>query len=145
MSPQLEAVLRELQARRRRAGPWREPDGWVFTSRDWRHPLGETVFNRGWQRLRRHFAERRVRPLTLHSARHTWATLALRAGKSIRWIAEQLGHSDPAITLRIYAHLLPDEDEDLAFLDFDGSCSTSNSLTTGGRGGVVKLPAKSAD
>jgi hypothetical protein len=108
MSPQLEAVLRELQARRRRAGPWREPDGWVFTSRDWRHPLGETVFNRGWQRLRRHFAERRVRP-------------------------------------RIYAHLLPDKDEDLAFLDFDGSCSTSNSLTTGGRGGVVKLPAKSAD
>ena len=45
--------------------------------------------------------------------------LALRAGKSIRWIAEQLGHWDPAITLRIYAQVLPDEGEDLGFLDFD--------------------------
>ena len=30
--------------------------------------------------------------------------------------SEQLDHSDPAITLRIYA---PDEREDLGFLDFD--------------------------
>ncbi len=81
--------------------------------------------------VRRHFAKHEIRPLTLHSARHTWATLAPRAGKSIRWIAEQLGHSDPAITLRIYAHVLPDEGEDLGFLDFTASCSTSNSLTTG--------------
>ncbi len=104
-----------------------DPDGWVFTSLDGRQPLAETVFNRGWQRLRRHFAKRGIRPLTPHSARHTWATLALRAGKSIRWIAEQLGHSDPAITLRIYAHVLPDEGEDLGFVDFTPSCSTSNS------------------
>ena len=127
MSPQLEDVLSALQAERRRAGPWREPDGWVFTSLDGRQPMGETVFNRSWQRLRRHFAKRGIRPLTLHSARHTWATLALRAQKSIRWIAEQLGHSDPAITLRIYAHVLPDEGEDLGFLNFGGSCETTHS------------------
>ncbi len=129
MSPQLEEVLRALQAERRRARPWRDPDGWVFTSRDGDQPLGETVFNRGWQRLRRHFVQHGIRPLTLHSARHTWATLALRAGKSIRWIAEQLGHSDPAITLRIYAHVLPDEGEDLGFLDFETGCSTSSTGT----------------
>ncbi len=106
-----------------------DPDGWVFTSLDGRQPLAETVFNRGWQRLRRQFAGRGIRPLTLHSARHTWATLALRAGKSIKWIAEQLGHSDPAITLRIYAHVLPDEGEDLGFLDFKAGCSTSSTGT----------------
>ena len=126
MSPQLVGVLRALQAERRRAGPWREPDGWVFTSLDGRQPRGETVFNHGWQRLRRHFGTRGIRPLTLHSARHTWATLALRAQKSIKWVAEQLGHSDPAITLRIYAHVLPDEGEDLAFLDFDGQDGQSH-------------------
>jgi hypothetical protein len=128
VSPQLEAVLRALQAEKRRAGPWREPGGWVFTSLDGRQLMGETVFNRGWQRLRRNFAKPGNRPLTLHSARHTWATLALRANKSIRWIAGQLGHSDPAITLRIYAHVLPDEGEALGFLDFDAGCSTSNSI-----------------
>jgi hypothetical protein len=42
----------------------------------------------------------------------------LRAQKSIKWVAEQLGHSDPAITLRIYAHVLPDEGEDLGLLEF---------------------------
>ncbi len=131
MSPQLERVLRSLQVERRRAKPWRDPDGWVFTSRDGNQPLVGTVFNRGCQRVRRHFAKHGIRPLTLHSARHTWATLALGAGKSIRWIADQLGHSDPALTLRIYAHVLPDEGEDLGFLDFTASCSTSNSLTTG--------------
>ncbi len=50
---------------------------------------------------------------------------------------EQLGHSDPAITLRIYAHVLPDEGEDLGFLDFGTGRSTSSTgtnsrfLTTG--------------
>ena len=99
--------------------------------RDGRMPIGETVFKRAWKRLRRHFARCGIRPLTLHSARHTWATLALRTGKSLRWIADQLGHSDPAITLRIYAHVLPDEAVDLSFLDFETSCSASNSVATG--------------
>ncbi len=83
---------------RRPGTPPAYPDGWVFTSRDGNQPLGETVFNRGWQRLRRGFANSGIRPLTLHSARHTWATLSLLAGKSIRWIAEKLGHSDPALS-----------------------------------------------
>ncbi len=91
------------------------------------------------------FRGRITRPLTLHSARHTWATLALRAGQSIRWIAEQLGHSDPAITLRIYAHVLPDEGEDLGFLDFTASCSASNSRATGGDGARVKLRGDSGE
>lgn len=90
------------------------------------------MFNRAWQRLRRCFAKKGVRRLTLHSARHTWATLALQAGKSIKWIADQLGHSDPAFTLRIYAHSLPDESQDLGFLDFEAGCSMSSSTATAG-------------
>ena len=31
----------------------------------------------------------------------------LADGASIKAIAERLGHSDPALTLRVYAHLLP--------------------------------------
>ena len=33
-------------------------------------------------------------------------------------MAQQLGHRDAAMTLNVYAHALPDDDEDLAFADF---------------------------
>jgi hypothetical protein len=40
---------------------------------------------------------------------------------SVRWVAAQLGHADPAFTLRVYTHVLPDEGRDLGFLDFGGN------------------------
>src|SRR5262245_28874011 len=46
---------------------------------------------------------------SLHATRHTWATLALQAGKSVRWVADVLGHSDPSLTLRVYAHAMRSE------------------------------------
>jgi len=38
----------------------------------------------------------------------------------VRWVAEQLGHADPALTLRVYAHVIPSDEQDLSFLNFDG-------------------------
>lgn len=61
---------------------------------------------RVWQRVRRKAQKQGVRPLKLHCARHTWATLALQAGKSLRCVADVLGHADPALTLRVYAHAM---------------------------------------
>ena len=62
-----------------------------------------------------------VRALRLHDARHTYASLALASGKSVRWVATQLGHANPELTLRIYAHALREEESDLSFLDFGGT------------------------
>jgi integrase len=145
MSETLARTLHDLQAEQRRRHPYADPDGWVFTSRDGLEPMGETVFSRAWQRLRRYFEPRGIRPLTLHSARHTWATLALQARKSVRWVAEQLGHSDPAFTLRVYAHAVPGEEVDLSFLEFEAGFQTGNQEETEPRGRQMKLRSKSAN
>jgi integrase len=43
----------------------------------------------------------------LHALRHYYASVLLAGGVDIRALSEYLGHHDPAITLRIYAHLMP--------------------------------------
>jgi integrase len=45
----------------------------------------------------------------------------MASGKSVRWVASQRGHSDPALTLRVYSHALREEETDLSFLDFGGT------------------------
>ena len=46
---------------------------------------------------------------TPYTLRHTCATLLLRAGVNIKVVSERLGHKDVAMTLRAYAHCLPDD------------------------------------
>jgi hypothetical protein len=43
-----------------------------------------------------------------HQMRHTFASLLLQDGAPITYVSRQLGHKDAAITLRVYAHWLPD-------------------------------------
>ena len=123
LSPALAGILRDLLAERRseclRRG-WVEVPEFVFCSTTG-GPLGERNVNRTWQRLRRKAQKEGIRPLRLHDARHTFASLALASGKSLRWVATQLGHANPELTLRVYAHALRDEETDLSFLDFGGT------------------------
>jgi hypothetical protein len=58
---------------------------------------------------------------TMHSLRHTFATLSLEAGRSVKWVSQQLGHRDASLTLNTYAHALPDEETDLSFLPVAGA------------------------
>ncbi|WP_347403063.1 tyrosine-type recombinase/integrase [Fructobacillus parabroussonetiae] len=41
--------------------------------------------------------------ISLHKLRHTWATLALEQGASIKQVQTYLGHADASITLNIYS------------------------------------------
>jgi integrase len=43
----------------------------------------------------------------MHMLRHTYASMQLEAGTSVRALAEYLGHHDPGFTLRTYTHLMP--------------------------------------
>jgi integrase len=58
-----------------------------------------------WKRLERLAG---VRPIGLHDARHTHATLALAAGARLDIVSRQLGHASIAITADVYRH--PDDD-----------------------------------
>jgi integrase len=113
MPPALEADLRERSSVRAL-----EPAERVYLSPEGL-PWQERNFHRSWARVRRIAAGRhKVRALPLHCARHTVATLHLEAGLSVRWVAEQLGHADPAITLRTYAHALRGVERNLGHVDW---------------------------
>jgi integrase len=42
----------------------------------------------------------------VHDLRHIHATTLLLAGVPVHVVAARLGHADPAITLRVYAHVI---------------------------------------
>ncbi|MGW2329228.1 tyrosine-type recombinase/integrase [Streptomyces sp. NPDC001700] len=44
----------------------------------------------------------------MHAVRHFYASALLDAGENIKAVSEYMGHADPALTLRVYAHLMPD-------------------------------------
>jgi integrase len=50
----------------------------------------------------------------VHGLRYTHATLALRAGINSKIVQERLGHSNVAITLQVYSHVLPGMSEEAA-------------------------------
>jgi len=51
-----------------------------------------------------------------HDLRHFAATQAIAAGIDVRTVAGPLGHSGPAITLRVYSHVLAERDRAAAEL-----------------------------
>jgi integrase len=114
--PLAEALLELLAYRHREQieHGWREVPEWVFCSRAGT-AMDERNCERAWYRVRRRTQKLGVRPLKLHTARHTYASMALASGKSVRWVADQLGHSSPMLTLKTYAHAMREEEIDLGF------------------------------
>jgi integrase len=55
-----------------------------------------------------------VRPIKFHGLRHTCATLLLQAGTPIHVVSERLGHSKVSMTMEVYAHVLPDMQQQAA-------------------------------
>lgn len=52
--------------------------------------------------------------LRFHDMRHTVASLLLSKGHSLRAVSQRLGHANPVMTLRVYAHCMPTDDAQLA-------------------------------
>ncbi len=79
---------------------WREND-LVFCKVDG-EPLHPDHFSREFVRR---VARWQFPKLSLQGLRHTWATLALKAGVHPKVVQERLGHSTIAITLDTYSHV----------------------------------------
>ncbi|MCG5215436.1 site-specific integrase [Streptosporangium sp. KLBMP 9127] len=92
---------------------WRGNDDYVFVT-GW----GEPIYPDTVTGLMRDFINARNNPkqgdppdeplplARLHDLRHIHATTLLLAGVSVHVVAARLGHADPAITLRVYAHVI---------------------------------------
>jgi integrase len=66
---------------------------------------------RAWKRVG-------LETITLHEARHTFASMMIAAGVNARALASYMGHSSVTITYDRYGHLMPgNEDEAAALLD----------------------------
>ncbi len=46
--------------------------------------------------------------------RHSVASLLLSKGHSLKAVSQRLGHANPTMTLRVYAHTMPNDDANLA-------------------------------
>lgn len=81
-----------------------EDTGLVFTG-----PLGGPLDPRiPSKRLHTHLAPVGLGTLRVHDLRHAFCSLLLRQGVSIVAAAKLLGHSSPAVTMAVYAHLAED-------------------------------------
>jgi integrase len=67
-----------------------------------------------------------IEPLTLHEARHTYASLMIAAGVNAKALSTYMGHSSITITFDRYGHLMPGNEDAAAglldaFLDAAGA------------------------
>jgi integrase len=88
-----------------------------------RHNLGKDVVAPVVRHAEELLAERNGQPLprgiTPHKLRHTFASILVAIGKDPTYVMNQLGHTDPAFTLRVYSHMMrrnPEERERLMAL-----------------------------
>jgi len=88
----------------------RSDDGVVFTGPDGRawHPQRIT------DRWRRQWPGLDLPRIRFHDLRHCHATLLLDQGVPIKVVSERLGHTTIAMTMDLYAHVLPAQDRGAA-------------------------------
>jgi integrase len=81
--------------------------GLVLVDRIGEPPHPETI-SRWWREA---IATTGARPIRLHDARHTAATIMLRSGVPVKVVSNRLGHADVAVTMRVYQHVTAADDQ----------------------------------
>jgi integrase len=93
-------------------GAENKDNGHVFTTA-WGEPIHpDTVSSLMASMTTRHNKanpSKALPPARLHDLRHIHATTLLLAGVPVHVVAARLGHADPSITLRVYAHVINEQ------------------------------------
>jgi integrase len=97
------AALQRHRERQQTSGLRPLPVAYVFTSRAGT-PLEPRNVNRAFDVVLKRAGLRRIR---LHDLRHSFGSLLLASGASPREVMELLGHSNIAMTMDVYAHVIP--------------------------------------
>ncbi|WP_406264384.1 site-specific integrase [Actinacidiphila glaucinigra] len=95
--------MRQAAMRERAGEQWTETD-YVFTTRTGR-PVEPRNLYRSFTRVA---GSAGLRVIRLHDARHGCATLLTAAGVAPRVVMEILGHSQIAVTMNVYTHVVQD-------------------------------------
>ena len=103
------ATLLTLRARR-----YGDPEAYV-----WGSPTGKPMHPHNLRaRVLKPTAESMGLPwVTLHTFRHTCASVLFARGRDLKQVQLWLGHSNPSFTLRTYIHLMDDGLGDPGFWD----------------------------
>ena len=113
-------LLREIVTEHKAASENTRPDDPVFltstgTARS-RHNLRQDVVEPVVTRASRLVEARGLQPVPLgitpHKLRHTFASILVAIGKDPTYVMQQLGHTDPAFTLRVYSHMMRRSDRE---------------------------------
>lgn len=101
------SLLRQLRAEQAK----KAISSYVFTREDSPEPMHPQSPTRYLQK----FSERCGVPgLHPHKLRHTFASVAITSGADVASVSEALGHSDKAVTLRMYTHATDESISDAA-------------------------------
>lgn len=105
------SMQREQQARWQKAAAddW-EDRGLIFTGKTG-NPLFHSVV---YHALKRECGRLSLPVITTHGLRHLHASLLIDSGLPITTVAARLGHANPQITMKLYAHALPGRDKQAA-------------------------------
>lgn len=109
-------TLNELRAYRTRwlerklaAAEWENPDELIFCTASGR-PINARHVGRSFERLVKKAGVKRITP---HEMRKTHITATVAAGANLKAVAARVGHRDPTTTLKTYAQLVPQMDDEL--------------------------------
>jgi integrase len=76
--------------------------------------LGQPLKTLGGSRFYRLAKDANVKRITFHGVRHTSITLLLGAGVPVHVVAARVGHAKASMTLNVYSHALPSQQQDAA-------------------------------
>jgi len=100
-------LRRQMQEQAMKKGMNEIPE-WIFANSRGSFLAMDNVKSRNFKRVLRKAG---IRDIRFHDLRHTFASQLLCNGANILYVSQQLGHANPQITMKIYSHWIPNDNQ----------------------------------